>query len=239
MSKRASRLGGALSALALLALVAAGLATAASPPPPARATTPGKVKLVGQTAPSTAVQPRAIHALGYRLTATLAPSSAASSASGRWDGVLVHTFGVVKNGAMPSVPGCSLSGPKAGGPGQAPPRASGLPHRIKCNGPVPPFAVPGSGQHWILGWVLRYSNLSSSVTGADLRVSVSGSAAPAVAASLCTSCVSGKFGRTLLTDDQAAALLNGNGSVVVRTVKNPSGELSGPIVRIAPTAAHG
>jgi hypothetical protein len=235
MSKRAGRLGGALSLLALLALVAAGLATAGSTPPPAGPAKPGKVRLIGPSDPRTAAPAGHVHAVGFRLTAKLAPSSASSTATGRWDAVLVHTIGTVANGAMPSIPGCSVVTPKAGGPGQAPPRASGIPHRIKCNGPVPPFAVPGTGQHWILGWRLTYSNMSSTVSGADLRITTAG-AAPAVAAALCTSCVSGKFGRTTLTDDQASALLNGNGSVVVRTANNPGGEISGPVVKAPPTA---
>jgi len=235
MSKRAGRLGGALSLLALLSLVAAGLATAGSTPPPAGPANPGKIRQIGQSDPKTAAPAGHVQAIGYRLTAKLAPSSTSSTATGRWDAILVHTIGTVKNGAMPSIPGCSVVAPKPGRPGQAPPRASGRRDTIKCNGPVPPFAVPGTGQHWILGWRLTYSNLSSTVSGADLRITTAG-AAPAVAAALCTSCVSGKFGRTLLTDDQASALLKGNGSVVVRTANNPGGEISGPVVKAPPTA---
>src|SRR5207249_3138459 len=97
--------------------------------------------------------------------------------------------------------------------------------------------VPASGQHWILGWRLTYTNVASSVNGADVRIAAPGKA-PAVAATLCGPCTSGKFGRTTLTDDQASALLKGEGSVVVRTASNPDGELSGQIVKMAPTAAH-
>lgn len=238
MSRRARRLGGALSLLALLALVAATLAQAGSPPAPITATSPGKLQKVGQSNPTAPTQAAgSVHAIGYRLTAKLAPTgNAPSSATGHWDGVLVHTIGVVKNGQMPSVPGCSVTAPKAGGPGQAPPRQSGLPHQIKCSGgAVPPFTVPGSGQHWILGWKLTYSNLSSAVSSADIHVTVAAGAAPVAAANLCTACVSGKFGRTTLTDDQANAILKGAGSVVVSTVSNPSGELSGQIVRVQTT----
>ena len=234
MSKRAGRVGGALALLALVALVAAGLASAGSPPAPVGPAPPGKVRNVGQSTPGAAPAGK-VHAVGYRLTAKLSPSSTTSSATGRWDAVLVHTIGTVRNGTMPSIPGCSVVQPKAGGPGQNPPRGSGIPHRIKCNGPVPPFAVPGTGQHWILGWRLTYSNLSSTVNRTDLLLSAPG-AAPVVAATLCTACVTDKFGRTTLTDDQAASLLAGNGSIVVRTVNNPDGEISGPIVKAPPTA---
>jgi CHRD domain-containing protein len=238
MSRRARRLGGALSLLALLALVAATLAQAGSPPAPITSTSPGKLQKVGQSNPNAPTQAASpVRAIGYRLAAKLAPTgNAPSSATGHWDGVLVHTIGVVRNGQMPSVPGCSVTAPKPGGPGQAPPRQSGLPHQIKCSGgAVPPFTVPGSGQHWILGWKLTYSNLSSAVSSADIHVTVAAGAAPIAAANLCTTCVSGKFGRTTLTDDQANAILKGEGSVVVSTANNPSGELSGQIVRVQTT----
>jgi hypothetical protein len=180
-----------------------------------------------------------VHAIGYRLTAKLAPmGNAPTQATGHWDGVLVHTVGLVRNGQMPSIPGCSVTGPAKGGPGQAPPRQSGLPHQIKCGGPsaVPPFSVPGSGNHWILGWRLTYSNLSSAVTSADIHVTVPAGSAPVAAANLCGACVSGKFGRTTLTDDQANAILNGQGSVVVSTANNSSGEISGQIVKMQASA---
>ena len=236
MSKRARRAGGALSLLGLLALVSAGLATAGSNPCPIGPAKPGKITKVGQSKPGTATPANPTHATGYRLTAKLAPSSSTSSASGTWNGILVHTVGVVKQGAMPSVPGCSVSGPKPGGPGQAPPRGSGIPHKISCKGPVPPFSVPGSGNHWILGWRLTFQNLSSPVNGTDVRIQTPG-AASTVAATLCGPCTSGTVGHITLTDDQANALVKGYGSVVVRTANNPSGELSGPIVKAPPTAA--
>jgi hypothetical protein len=244
MSTRAGRLGGALSLLALLALSAAGFASASSPPgSPVNGSSPGKITKVGQsnpTAPATAAG--STHAIGYRLAAKLTPSSTSSTAAGRWDGVLVHTIGTVKNGQMPSIPGCSVTSPKPGHPGQpgSPPRASGAPHQIKCGGAVPPFTVPaGSGQHWILGWRLTYSNLSSAVTSADIHVNVSAGSAPIAAANLCgAGCVSGKFGRTLLSDDQANAIIKGQGSVVVSTSKNTGGEISGDIVRVQQTATH-
>jgi hypothetical protein len=239
MSTRARLLGGALSLLALLGLTTVGLASAASPPPPFGPAKPGKVTRVGQTAPAPAA-PGSVHALGYRLSAKLAPASSASAASGQWDGVLIHTVGIVRNGAMPSIAGCSVTSPKAGGPGQSPPRQSGMPHRIKCGGAagaVPPFVVPGSGNHWILGWKLSYDKLSSAVSGADILVKAAGAGAAALTpANLCTTCTSGKFGRTILTADQASAILNGQGSVVVRTTNNPGGEVSGPITQVKQAA---
>lgn len=242
MSRRAGSLGGALSLLALLALTAAGIASASSPPgTPITKSSPGKIRNVGQSNPGApTAAPAAVHAVGYRLTAKLAPiGNAPAQATGRWDGVLVHTVGLVRNGQMPSIPGCSVTGPKKGGPGQAPPRQSGIPHRIKCGGSsaVPPFSVPGSGNHWILGWKLTYSNLSSAVTSADIHVTAPAGSAPVSAANLCGACVSGKFGRTTLTDDQANAILMGEASVVVSTATNPSGEISGQIVKMQATAA--
>jgi len=131
-----------------------------------------------------------------------------------------------------------VTAPRPGGPGQAPPRQQGLPHRIKCSGQgaVPPFTVPGSGNHWILGWKLTFAHLSSAVTSADIHISAPAGTAPVAAASLCSTCVSGKFGRTTLTDDQANAILKGEASVVVNTANNSS-ELSGKIVRVTTAAA--
>jgi hypothetical protein len=240
MTSRLGRLAGALSLLALLVLVAAGLAGAAAPPGTpitVGLAAPGKVHRVGQSGPGgTAAPTNGTRAIGYRLTAKLTPASGA--AAGQWDGVLVHTVGVVRNGAMPSIPGCSVTGPRAGGPGQSPPRASGRPHVIKCGGPgaVPPFSVPGTGTHWILGWKMTFSGLTGAVTGTVLQLNSPGTAG-IVASTLCSPCTSGKFGRTTLTDDQAHAVLAGQGYVVVETAANPSGEISGQITKAAaPTA---
>ena len=235
-SSRARRLGGASALLGLLALTAAGLATAGSPPgptPPGKPATAqlGKIQRVGQSQPGTAAPTtRPAPVIGYRLFAKLAPSSGTSSASGRWDGVLVHTLGPVQPGKMPSIPGCTVTGPKQGSPPQAG-RTPGIPHKIKCPGPVPPFTVPGNGGQWILGWRLTYSNLSSAVTGTDIRLNSPG-AAGALVSTLCSVCTSGMLGRITPTDDQAAALLKGNGFVVVRTANNPTGEISGQIVKL-------
>src|SRR5205814_5684421 len=112
-----------------------------------------------------------------------------------------------------------------------------LPHQIKCGGAVPPFSVPAGGQHWILGWKLTYSNLSSAVSSADIHIRAAAGAAPVAAANLCsTGCVSGKFGRTVLTDDQASAILKGEAAAVVSTA-NKSSERSGPSGRVEQTGA--
>ena len=65
MSRRARRLGGALSLLALLALAAAGLATAGSAPSPAQ---PEKVS---STPTHAAASPAMVPAIAIRLTAKL------------------------------------------------------------------------------------------------------------------------------------------------------------------------
>ena len=207
MSRRARRLGGSLSLLALLALVAAGLATAGSPPAPAQ---PGKVS---SAPPQATASPALVPAIALGLTAKLAPSTGASTPSGRWDGLLVHMFG-----RSQLAPGCvpvhSIGTP--GGAGQ-----------VTCG-----------RQLWALGWKVSYTGLSSPVTGADIRFKSSVGAAPVVAVTLCGPCSAGKLTRTTLTEDQAHALLKGNGSVVVRTANNPDGEISGQVVRVKPTPAH-
>jgi hypothetical protein len=204
MSRRARRLGGALSLLALLALVAAGLATAGSSPAPAQ---PGKVS---STPTHAAASPTLVPAIAIRLTAKLAPPSGASTPSGRWDGLLVHTFG-----RSQSAPGCvpvrSIGTPGGAGP-------------VTCG-----------HQLWVLAWKVSYTGLSSPVTGAAIRFKSAVGAAPVVALKLCGPCSAGKLTRTTLTEDQARALLKGNGSVVVQTTNNPDGEISGQIVRVKPT----
>ncbi|HEX3454141.1 MAG TPA: hypothetical protein VHS03_05910 [Gaiellaceae bacterium] len=222
--------------LGLLALVSTGLATAGNGAP-IQGSQPGKITKVGQSQPGQTTAPRAVHALGYRLGATLTPASSSSTASGHWDGILVHVVGVVRNGTMPSIPGCSVRAPKAGGPGQAPPRASGVPHQIKCGSAVPPFSIPGSGNRWVLGWRLTYSNLSSAVTGTDMRIQLPGQApAAANVSTLCGACASRASGHLNVTDDQANDLLKGYGSIVVRTSSSPNGEISGPIVQVTAKA---
>jgi CHRD domain len=235
MSRR-GRLGGILLVLALLGLVAAGLATADSSPPPKAATPakPGKVRLVGQTQPARSTPRHPVMTNGYRLRAVLsAPGS--TTVSGHWEAVLVHTVAVGHEGSLPTLQGCTFTGRP--GNGQFPPRASGLPYMIKC-GPVPPVSVTGNGRHWILAWRIFYSGLSSAVTGVDIRLNSPGTAGT-LAATLCSSsCASGRYGRTIVTDDQAAAIVGGHGYVVVATAAAPGGEISGQIVRITQPQVH-
>src|SRR5581483_2592075 len=103
MSSRARRLGGALLLLALLSLVGAAFASADQGPPAKN--DQGKLHKVGISNPST---PQIAPTPFLRLTAKLSPLSSTSSASGRWDGMLVHL--VVVNGQVPAITGCSAGG---------------------------------------------------------------------------------------------------------------------------------
>jgi hypothetical protein len=229
MSKRAGRLAGALSFLALLVLAAAGLATAGSPPPPVNVSPqPGKLGQVGQGSGHATVPPGPVHPIAHWLTAKLVPLAGVSStASGHWNGVLVHTNGTVQTGGLPSAPNCSVQPPR-----------SQVPRQIRCSGgAVPPFTIPSGGLHWILGWRLLYAHTSSAVSGADIRINVPG-AASVIGVTLCGPCSSGTFGHKALTDDQASALLKGNGQVVVRTTSSPDGEIGGQIVTFVPATHH-
>jgi hypothetical protein len=153
-----------------------------------------------------------VPAIAIRLTAKLAPSSGASAPSGRWDGLLAHTFD-----RSQTAPSC------------LPVRSIGTPAgQVACG-----------RQLWTLGWKVSYTGLSSAVTGADIHfASPSAGAAPVAAVKLCAPCSANKLTRTTLTVDQARALLKGNGSVVVRTANKPDGEISGQIVRVKPTPLH-
>jgi hypothetical protein len=226
MSKRARRLGGALSVLALLSLVAAVLASAATGPP--LVPKPGKVRLVGQSSPTpVAIGPT--HVLAYVFSAKLTPTGASSSAGGQWLGMLIHSFGPVQNGQLGTT-GCSVSTPKAA-PG--PPNRGGAPHRITCGASLPTVSVPSAGNHWILAWRLTYQHLSSPVSGASVHITANPGSAPIASASLCSSsCASVHVGRTTLTDAQAMAVVKTEATVVVSTTQNPGGEISGPIERL-------
>jgi len=226
MSTRARRLLGALSMLALLALAGAALATADTNPPVTGTGTQktGKLHKAGQGTPAASAPKNAVPMQAYRLFATL--SGTDTAATGRWDGYLVHTNGVVQNGAVRPGIACRVRGT----PTHPPMRPGVRPgmHSFFCQ-PVPPFAIP-SGNHWILGWKLTYSALSSAPTGTDIRLNSPGHAGVLVT-TLCTTCTVGKFGRVEITADQANALLAGNGYVVVRTTAKPDGEINGQIKR--------
>jgi hypothetical protein len=223
--------------LALLALVGAAVATADDNNPPQNHAS-GKMypptsktaRMVGQTAPSpSAPKTPALNTQAYRLTAKLAGTD--TTASGHWEGFLVHTTGIVQNGVVRTAPGCNVTGlpnrPVQPQPDMPSPRVRG--HRLVCRG-FPPFGIPGSGNHWLLVWKLVYTGLSGAPTGTDIRLSSPG-AAGALVATICNPCVSGKFGRVDVPADQAQALADGHGFVVVRTAEKPDGEISGPIVR--------
>jgi hypothetical protein len=227
MSSRARRLGGALLLLALLSLVAAAFASADSGPPHFTKRTLHKAGISNPTPAPIAPTPF------FRLTAKLSPFNSTSSASGHWEGSLVHL--VVVNGQMASVPGCSITVPKAPPGKPTPPHT----HTIACKaGGVPPTTVTTTGNHWLLGWRLSYSNLSSTVSGAEIRINAPTSA-PVAAAPLCSHCTPGKFGHTTLTDSQAKAILAGEGQVIVSTTSNPGGEISGTIVKFTTKTASG
>jgi hypothetical protein len=244
MSTRARRLLGALSLLALLVLVAAAVATAEDGTPivkgqatqrsGANMADGGKVRKVGQTQPApSAPKAHAVNTQAYRLTATLAGTD--TTASGHWMGWLVHTNGMLTSGVVRTAPACSVNGPpnrpvKPQHPAQ-PSRASGP--RIACR-PFPSAPLPASGNHWTLFWKLTYNALSGPSTGTDIRVSAPGaapSAAGALLATICSPCVSGKFARMEVDADQAQALIDNRGFVVVRTAAKPDGEISGAITR--------
>lgn len=228
MSTRARRFLGALSMLALLVLVGAALATADTNPPVGHttATKPGKLHKAGQGTPAASAPKNAVPLQAYRLLATL--SGTDTAATGRWSGYLVHTNGIVQNGAVKPGVACQVRPATPPRPARPGVRPSGI-HSFFCRS-VPPFAVPATGNHWILGWKLTYSALSSAPTGTDIRLNSPGHAGVLVA-TLCTTCTVGTFGRIEITEDQANALLADNGYVVVRTTAKPDGEISGQIKR--------
>lgn len=158
-----------------------------------------------------------------RLTATLTPTSTASTGSGSWQGVLV--FRGARSG-RPAINVPCFKFPKGFTPKKP----------LRC-GQIAP-ARPGTSAHWIVAWRLTYQQLSSTVTGADIRVAATPGAAPTIAANLCKTCVPGKVQLTNLTDAQANAVLAGRGSVVVQTVSAPDGALSGAIVKASLSATH-
>jgi CHRD domain len=157
------------------------------------------------------------------LTATLNPSNTTSAAAGRWAGLLVYR----RAHEHPAEP-----------PRECPPlrkRAHPKPNPCRSGG-VTPIVEPGTEAHWVLVWELSVAHLSSAVSGADIRVIATPGAAPTVAATLCGSCTSGRIETASLTNAQANAVLQGQGSVVVRTASNPGGEISGQIVKVPSSA---
>ena len=133
MSTRARRLGGALSMLALLALIAAALASAASPPAPVGPAKPGKITKVGQSSSERADRGRQVHAIGYRLTHSSHRPQDVAGHRASWDGVLVHTIGIVRNGADAVDPRLLRERAEArrAGPGAAPPERAPAPDQVR------------------------------------------------------------------------------------------------------------
>jgi CHRD domain len=160
-----------------------------------------------------------------RLTADLKPIGAQSSASGRWDAVLVSRGArAAKTFTIP----CPKPPPKG-----APPPT----HVFKCGTTMTAGeARPG---YSALVWRLSVKQLSSPVTAVDVRLAASPGAAPTLAATLCTtSCTAARTQVASLTTTQAQALAAGRGSVVVHTANAPDGELSGTIVKLSFGAAR-
>ena len=191
MSMRARRLGGAFSLLALLALVAVGLATAASPPPPAGAPPkPGKVppRRAERPHPNPATS-GGVHACNrlpaVRQADTLEQLVDRLRPLGRRAGAHRRH----RQGGRDAVrPGLLGDGAEAGRTRQSG-LASARERRPAQNQVQRQRSAtvrrPGlPGQHWILGWRISYTGLSSAVNGADLRLNAPG-AAGVLAATLC------------------------------------------------------
>jgi len=173
-------------------------------------------------ASATALAARAaVHATAYRLTATLTPAQevpavqAPSGAVGHFHGVLFMTGpGAVK---IATLAGCKVV---------IPPRRSGLPTRINCNGAT--GTLPSAPGQWRLLWQLRVSGLSSAVTRADIHLASIGQAAPP-AFTLCGPCGTIAHGMLAVTAGQATSLVGNSSYVNVATVANPGGEIRGQI----------
>ena len=165
----------------------------------------------------------AVHAVAYRLTATLTPGQevpavhAPTAASGHFDGVLFRSgIGATKVAALA---GCKVI---------TAPRRSGLPTRISCGGSV--VTLPVAPGQWRLVWRLSVSGLSGPATAADIHVAPVGHAA-SPAFTLCGPCQSVSHGHMALTADQANALGTNAAYVNVDTTANPGGEIRGQITR--------
>jgi CHRD domain len=164
-----------------------------------------------------------IHAVAYRLTATLTPGQevpavqAPTAAIGHFNGVLLRSgIGAARVGALA---GCKVV---------TAPRRIGLPTRLNCGGSI--VTMPGAPGQWRLVWRLSVSGLSGPATGADLHMAPVGHAAPPAFA-LCGPCQSVSHGHMVLTAGQASALATNAAYVNVDTAANPGGEIRGQIMR--------
>ncbi len=164
-----------------------------------------------------------VSAVLYRLTATLTPGQvvpavqAPRSAVGRFHGILVRSG--VGASRLAALAGCKVV---------VPPRRSGMPTKLNCNGAV--VTLPGAAGQWRLFWRLSVSGLSGPATSAAIHVAPVGhTAAPMLA--MCAPCQSISHGQLALGAGQAKTLLSNAAYVDVSTAAHPSGEIRGQIVR--------
>lgn len=174
-------------------------------------------------AAGTAIAATPVHAVAYRLKATLMPSQvvpavqAPSTAVGHFHGILIRSgVGVTR---VASLVGCKVV---------QPPRRSGLPTRLNCQGAN--VTLPGAPGQWRLFWRLTVSGLSGPATAAAIHMAVPGHTAAPVFA-MCAPCGSITHGSLVVTPDQANTLLGGGAYVDVDTAAHPGGEIRGQIVR--------
>jgi len=202
MRNTSKRVGLLASSAGVLAIIATGIVLAA-----------------GTAAASTSV-----HAVAYRLTATLTPdqvvpaAQAPAGAMGTFHGVLIMSGGGAIKAA--TLAGCKVV---------VPPKRSGLPYRINCGGGAV-GTVPGAPGQWRLIWRLSVSHLSGPATGAFIHLASPGqSAAPSF--KLCSPCLPVSHGVMALSSTHAATLSTSQEYVDVATAKNPNGEIRGQITR--------
>jgi CHRD domain-containing protein len=200
MRNGTKRVGSLASLSAALAVVVTGVALAAS------------------TAAATPV-----HAVAYRLTATLTPAQvvpavqAPSGAVGHFRGVLIRSgIGAAK---VASLAGCKVvQGP----------RRSGLVTKLNCAGAN--VTLPGAPGQWRLFWRLSVSNLSGAATAAAIHMAPVGHSA-AAAFAMCAPCQTITHGQLSVTAGQADTLIKGGAYADVSTAAHPDGEIRGQINR--------
>jgi CHRD domain len=174
-------------------------------------------------AASTALSATPVNAVAYRLTATLTPAQvvpavqAPAAAVGHFRGVLIRSgIGATR---VASLAGCKV--PQA-------PRRSGLPFKLNCGGAN--VTMPGAPGQWRLFWRLSVSNLSGPATKAAIHMAAVGhTAAPAFA--MCAPCQTISHGQLSVTAGQADTLIKGGAYVDVSTTAHPDGEIRGQINR--------
>src|SRR5437588_9333849 len=165
----------------------------------------------------------------YRLTATLTASQEVPAVQAP-AGAVGHFHGILFRSGVAPTRVASLAGCKV----VTPPKRSGLPTKLNCNGSV--VTMPAAGQ-WRLIWRLTYSGLTGAATRVDIHLAPAGHAA-AAAFTLCSPChassVSGgamTHGSMTLAADQATSLSSSSSYVNVDTAAHPGGEIRGQITR--------